>query len=130
MLHVSVQEFCAPEFLIGEKIVLWSSPAGECEPLHVVRNADVVGRWKIQTGMRGGSWHDCHKMWRKFLRSCPLIKARIRTAPHGSFAVTEWLLRQPFNHVVSVARLICEQLEFTARISAAANIDEREDITV
>ena len=80
--------------------------------------------------MRGGSGHDCRQMRRKFLRRCPLIEARIRTAPHGHFAVTEWLLRQPLNHVVSVARFICERLELAAGIAAAANIDEREHITV
>ena len=80
--------------------------------------------------MRGGSRHDCRQMWRKFLRRCPLIEACIRTAPHGDLAVTEWLFRQPLNHVVSVARFICERLELAAGIAAAANIDEREHITV
>ena len=80
--------------------------------------------------MRGGSGHDCRQMRRKFLRRCPLIEARIRTAPHRHFAVAEWLLRQPLDHVVPVARFICERLELAAGISAAANIDEREHITV
>src|SRR4029453_14853053 len=122
MFFVSVQKLFAQEFLIGKKIVLWSLPAGEREPLHVVRDADVVGRWKIKTGMRCGGGQDLRQMGGKFLRLFPLIIARIRTAPHGHFAVTEWLLRQPFNHVMSVARFICEGLEFAAGIPAAANI--------
>src|SRR5262245_51443105 len=130
MLLVGVQELCAPEFLIAEKIVLWSPAAGEREPLRVVRDADVVGRWKIQAGMRCGSGHNRSQMRRKFLRRRPLIKARIRTAPHGHFAVTEWLLRQPFNHVVSVARFVCKGLELAAGIAAATNIHEREHITM
>src|SRR5262249_42374356 len=130
MLLVSVQEFCAPEFLIAEKIVLRSSAAGEREPLRVVRDADVVGRWKIQAGMRCGSGNDGSEMRRGRVRRRPLIEARIRTAPHGDFAVTEWLLRQPFNHVVSVARFICKGLELAAGIAAATNIHEREHITM
>ena len=130
MLLVSIEKFCAPEFLIAKKIILRGVAAGEREPLHVVRHTDVVGGWIIQAGMRGGSRHDCRQMRRKFLRRCPLIEARIRTAPHRHFAVTKWLLRQPLNHVVSVVRFICERLELAAGIAAAANIDEREHITV
>jgi hypothetical protein len=37
VLLVSVQEFCAPEFLISKKIVLRSVPTGKRVPLHVVR---------------------------------------------------------------------------------------------
>jgi len=40
------------------------------------------------------------------------------------------LRRQPLNHVVSIARLIRERLELAAGIAAAANVDEREHITV
>src|SRR6478752_1947015 len=126
MLLVSVQKLFAPEFLIGKKIVLWSSPAGEREPLHVVTHPDVAVEWKIQTGMRCGSGNDRRQMRWKFLRRCPLIKPRVRTAPHGHFAVTEWLLRQPLDHVVSVARFIRKGLELTAGIAATANIHERE----
>ena len=80
--------------------------------------------------MRGGSGHDRRQSRWKFFRCCPLIEARVRTAPHRHFAVTKWLLRQPFDDVVSVARFICERLEVPARIAAAANINEREHITV
>src|SRR5258705_3778860 len=114
MLFVSVQEFCAPEFLIAKQIILRGVTAGEREPLHVVSHPDVAVGWIIQTGMRGGSRHDCRQMRWKFLRRCPLIEARIRTAPRGHFAVTEWLLRQPLNHIVPVARCICERLELPA----------------
>src|SRR5215469_17100620 len=103
--------------------------ACEREPLHVVSHSDVIVRWVIQTGMRGGSGHDRRQMRRKFLRRCPLIEARIRPAPHGHFAVTKRLLRQPLNYVMSIARFICERLEVPAGIAAAANIDEREPIT-
>src|SRR5882724_12569736 len=121
MLFVSVQEFCAPEFLIAKQIILRGVTAREREPLDVVSHPDVVVGWIIQAGMRGCSRHDCRQMRRKFLRRCPLIEARIGTAPHGHFAVTEWLLCEPLNHVVSVARFICEWLELAAGISAAAN---------
>src|SRR5258705_2304760 len=114
MLFVSVQEFCAPEFLIAKQIILRAVTAREREPLHIVSHPDVVVGWIIQTGMRGGSRHDRSQMRRKFLRRCPLIEARIRTAPHGHFAVTEWLRRQPLNNAVSVARCICERLELPA----------------
>src|SRR6478672_4278249 len=129
MLLVSIQEFCAPEFLITEKIVLWSSPASKREPLHIVSHPDVVVGWIIQAGMRGGSGHNRRQRRWKFFRCCPLIEPRVRTAPHRHFTVTEWLLRQPLNHVVSIARFICERLELAAGIAAAANIDEHEHIT-
>src|SRR5580765_1864469 len=130
MLLISVQEFCAPELLIAEKIVLRGSPAGEREPLHVVSHPDVVVGWIIQAGMRGGSGDDRRQRRWKFLRRCPLIEPRVRTAPHRHFTVTEWLLRQPLNHVVAVARFICERFELAAGIASAAHVDEREHITV
>jgi hypothetical protein len=80
--------------------------------------------------MRGSSGHDRRQMRRKFLHRSPLIEAGVRAAPHGHFAVTEWLLRQPFNHVMSVARFICKRLELAARIASAANVNESEHITM
>src|ERR1051325_4606118 len=130
MFLVGLQELCAPKLLIAEQIILRGVTARKRQPLHVVRHSDVVGGWKIEAGMRGGDGDDRRQMWRKFLYRCPLIEARVRTAPHGYFAITEWLLRQPFNHVVSIARFICERLELPAGIAAAANIDQREHITV
>src|SRR5262245_21940759 len=130
MLLVGVQEFCAPEFLIAKQIILRGVPAGERQPLHVVRHAVVVGRWKIQAGMCGCRGNDCGEMRRKFLRRCPLIEPSIGTAPHRHLAMAKWLLRQPFNYVVSVARFVCEWFEFAAGIAAAANIDERKHVTV
>src|SRR6516165_9981358 len=130
MLLVSIQEFCAPEFLIGKQIILGGVTARKRQPLHVIRYPDVVGRWKIQAGMRGGGGYDCRQMLWKFLCRCPLIEACVRTAPHGHLTVTEWLPGQPLDHVVSVARFICEWLKFAGGIAATANIDERECITV
>src|SRR6478752_6378452 len=124
MLFVSIQEFRAPEFLIAEKIVLRGSPAGKREPLYVVSHPDVVVGWIIQAGMRGRSGDDRRQRRWKFLRRCPLIEPRVRTAPHRHVTVTEWLLRQPPNHVVAVARFICERLKLAAGIAAAAHIDE------
>src|SRR5262249_25404421 len=66
----------------------------------------------------------------EILSQSPLVESRVRPAPHCDLAVTEWLLRQPLNHVVSVARFIRERLELAGGIAATANIDEREYITV
>jgi hypothetical protein len=123
VILVSVQEFCAPEFLSAKQIILRGVTAREREPLHVVTHSYVVGGWIIQAGMRGGSGHDRRQMSRKFFCRCPLIEARVRPAPHGHFAVRKRLLCQPLNDVVSIARFICERLELAAGIPAAANID-------
>src|SRR5262245_41334916 len=130
MLLVRVQEFCAPEFLIGKQIILRGVTAGEREPLHDVRHPDVVGVRKIQAGMCRSSGNDRREMRRRFLRCRPLVEARIRTAPHGYFAVAKWLLCQPLNYVVSVTRFIRKWLEFAGGIAATANIDKGKHITV
>src|SRR5262249_27070919 len=80
--------------------------------------------------MRGSGRNNTRQVRRKFLRGCPLVEARIRAAPHGDLPVAKWLLRQPLNHVVAIARFIGERLELAARISAAANIDQRERVTM
>ena len=130
MFLVGIQKFCAPEFLITKQIVLCSVTAGQREPLHVISHPDVVVRWIIEAGMRGGGRNNGRQVRREFLRRCPLIEARIRTAPHGDLAIAKWLLRQPLNDVVSIARFICERLKLAAGISAAANIDQREPVTM
>src|SRR4029453_11727832 len=74
VLLVSVQEFCAPEFLIAEQIILSSATARERKPLHIVSHPDVVVGRIVQARMRGGG-HDRRQMRRKFLRRSPLIEA-------------------------------------------------------
>src|SRR5215831_5455992 len=119
VLLIRIQEFCAPEFLITEKIVLYRTTACKREPLHVVSHPDVVVRWIIDAGMSGSSGNDGRQMRRKFLRGRPLIETRIRSAPHRDLAVTERLLGQPLDQVVSVAWFVCERLEFAAGIPSA-----------
>src|SRR5262249_61060170 len=98
--------------------------------LLAVSHPEVGGGRKSEPGRRGCRGNDCRETRRKFLRRCPLVEPCIRTAPQGPFAVPKWLRRQPLNHVVSVARFICERLELASGIAAAANVDEREHITV
>ena len=130
MLFVSAQKFCAPEFLIGKQIILRGVTARKRQPLHVIRHPDVVGRWKIQAGMSGGSGNNRGKMRRKFLRSCPLIEPGVRPASHCHFAVAKWLCGKPLDHVVSIARLICKRLKVAAGISTTADIHKRERVSV
>ena len=130
MLLVSVQKFCAPEFLIAKKVVLCRVTAGEREPLHVISQSNVVIRGIIEARMGGRRRNNRRQMRREFLRGGPLIEPRVRTAPHRDLAVAKRLLRQPFDNVVSVARLIGKWFEFAAGISTAAYIDERENVTM
>src|SRR4030095_16934899 len=69
-------------------------------------------------------------MWREFFRRCPLIKSRVRPAPHRYFAVAKWLFCKPLDQVVPVPWIICKRLEFAAGISATANGDERECVAM
>src|SRR5262249_51826724 len=80
--------------------------------------------------MRSGGGNNRRQMWRKFFRGGPLVESRVRSAPHRDFAVAERLLRQPLDNIVSVARFICERLEFAAGIPAASNIDQSKSITM
>ena len=116
--------------MVAEKIVLYCPAAGESEPLHVVSHADIVVEGIVKAGMRGCRGNDCRQMWRKFLRRRPLIKSCIRAAPHGNSAITKWLLRQPFDDVMTIAWFICERLEVVAGISATADIDERKRVAM
>src|SRR5262245_9508522 len=130
MLLVRVQKFCAPEFLITEKMVLWCATACEREPLHVVSRPDVVVGGIIEPRMRGGRWNDRRQMWRKFFRRGPLIKSRVRAAPHGDLAIAKRLLRQPLDNIMPVTWLVCERLEFAAGISASAHIHKCERVAM
>ena len=130
MFLIRVQIFRAPKLLVTKKIVLGCAPTGEREPLHIVSFADVVERGIIERGMRCSNRHDRRKMRGQFFGGRPLIKSRVRSAPHRDFAVAEWLLRQPFHDVVSIAGFICEWLKLATGISAATNIDKRKCVTV
>src|SRR6266446_7506964 len=80
--------------------------------------------------MRGGSRNVGGQMRRKFLRGRPLIESSVGAAPHGNLAVTKRLLREPLDHVVSIAWLLRKRLELAAGIAAPANIDQRKRVTV
>src|SRR2546423_9954584 len=130
MRSIGVQKFRAPKFLIAEKIVLRGVTTREGEPLHVVSHSDVVVGRIVQPGMSGSSRHDCGQMRWKFLRCRPLIETCVRPAPHRDLTVAERLFPQPLNNVVPVSGLICKRLEFATGISAAADIDQREYVSV
>ena len=130
MFLVSLEEFRAPKFLIAEKIVLGGASTGVSEPLHIVGFPDVIERGIIQGRMRRRCRDDGGEMRRKFFGGRPLIKASIGTTPHRDLAVAERLSCKPLDNVVAIARFICERLKLTTGISAAANIDKRECITV
>ena len=130
MLFVGIEKFRAPKLRIAEKILLSGAAAGGGEPLDVVEIADVVERWIIKAGMRRGRGHDRRQVRRKLFCRCPLIESSIGTAPHRDFSVTERLLREPFDDVVTIARFIGKRLKVAAGISATANIDEREHVAV
>src|SRR5437773_11213380 len=91
---------------------------------------NVVIKRITKARMDGHGWDNRRKMRRKFLRGGPLIEPRVRPAPHRHLAVAKRLLRQPFDNVVSVARLIGKWFELAAGISTAAYIDERENVTM
>src|SRR4029453_17718776 len=127
---VGVEELRSPKFLITEKVLLSGTTTGESVPLHVVGYTDVLGERIIESGMSGCSGDDRREMRWQFFSRCPLIKSRVRTAPHRDFAVAKWLFCKPFDQVVPVPRIIYKRLEFAAGISAAANIDECKCISV
>src|SRR5215469_13037684 len=70
------------------------------------------------------------QVWREFFRCRPLIESRVGTAPHRNFAIAKWLFCEPFDQIVPVPWVIYKRLEFAARISATANIDERKRIAM
>ena len=130
MFFVGAKKFCPPEFAVAKKILLAGFTAGGSEPLHVVKESDVVEARIIVGRMRGRGRNDRGQMRWKFFRGRPLIESGIRAAPHRDFPIAKRLLGQPFDHVVAVARLLCERLELAGGISAPANIDQRKDIAV
>ena len=130
VFFVGIQEFRAPKLLIAKKILLTGVPAGEREPLDVIGFADVIEGGIIERRMRCGNRHDGGEVRRKFFCCGPLIEAGVRTAPHRHFAVAKWLLREPLDDIVAVARLLGEWLEVAAGIPAAANIDKRKRVTM
>src|SRR4029453_8277372 len=80
--------------------------------------------------MSGCGRNNRHQVWRELFRSCPLIESRVRTAPHRNLAVAVRLFCEPFDQVVPVPWIIYKRLEFTAGISATANIDKRECVSM
>ncbi len=130
MLFVGVEKFRPPEFAIAKKVLLAGLAAGEGEPLDIVGFADVIERWIIKRRMRGCGRDNRGQMRRQLFRGRPLIETGIRTAPHRDFPVAKRLLRQPFDHVVTVARLVGKRLKLTPGIAAATNIDKRKYVTV
>ena len=130
MFFVSVEKLRSPEFAVAEKILLAGPTAGVSEPLHVIKKADVIETRIIVGWMRGRSWNNRRQMHRKFLGRRPLIKPRIRPAPHCHFSVTKRLLRQPFDYVVTIAWFIGKRLKLSGGIPATTNIDQRKDIAM
>src|SRR6266508_444889 len=130
MILISVEDLRSPKFLITEEILLSGAATGESVPLHVVGYTDVLGRGIIETGMSGCSGDDRREVRREFFRCRPLIESRVRTAPHRNLAVAVRLFCEPLDQVVSVPGIIYKRLEFTARISAAKNIQERKCISM
>src|SRR2546430_14171153 len=80
--------------------------------------------------MSSCSGNDCRQMWREFLRRRPLIESCVGTAPHCKLAIAKRLLGKPLNDVVAVARIVCKRFELAAGISATANIDKRECVSM
>ena len=81
----------------------------------------------VDAQRRQGRW------WRDaavILSPWPTDRTPHRTAPHGDFAVAKWLLRQPFHHVVPVARLLRERFKYTLGIAAPADVDERKGVAM
>src|SRR5579884_1328128 len=130
VLFVGVEKLGAPKFLIGKKMFLSGAAAGECEPLHVVCEPDVVGGGIIESRVRGSGRNEGGQMRRKLFRCGPLIKSGVGTAPHGHFAVAEWLLGKPLDNVVAIARLIGKGLKLPFGISASPHIYKRKSVAV
>ncbi len=56
-----------------------------------VSHPDVVVGWIIEARMRGCGGNDRRQMRRQLFRGRPLVKSRVRPAPHGNFAVAKRL---------------------------------------
>src|SRR5438132_2515958 len=116
MFLVCIQKFRTPEFLIAEEIRLAGFAASEREPLHFVRERDVVETRIIERRVDGGRGNNGDEMCWEFFRGRPLVEPGVGAAPHPDFAVAEGLHAKPFDHVMAVARLLGEWLEVAAGI--------------
>src|SRR5581483_179536 len=130
MFLIGIEKLGSPEFLISEEIVLSSAATRESEPLHVIGETDVFGGRIIETGMSRCSGNNCRQVRWEFFRRCPLIKPRVRTAPHRNFAVAIRLFCEPLDQVVSIPWIIYKRLEFAGGISATTNVDKQECIAM
>src|SRR5580658_7486516 len=83
-----------------EKVRVASDSARKREPLLDVGRENIVLERKIHTGMRRSSGDNRCEMRRKLFEDRPLIKSRIRPAPHRHFPVAIRLLREPLDDVI------------------------------
>ncbi len=130
MADIEFLELGRPERAVGENLLLAGLAAGKHQPLHVVRVSDVVAAWKVDAGIRRRDRHDRRQVRRKFLGRGPLIVAGVGATPHRHLAIAVALLRQPFDDVVTIARLLQHRRELAFRIAAAAHVDCQVHVTV
>src|SRR5271168_2872715 len=91
-----------PKSRRAKKVCIAGDAARKRKPLLDVRPEYVVLKRKIHSRVCRSSRNDSRQTRRKLLKDCPLIKSRVRAAPHRHFSVAIRLLREPFDDVVAV----------------------------
>src|SRR5688572_582632 len=64
-------------------------------------------------------------MFGMLTRGGPLRISKIRQAPHGHTTITERLLRQPLDRVVTIARFV-ERMEGAVGVAPSTHIDDEK----
>ena len=81
-------------------------------------------------GITGSHWQDGYQMWWKFFKGRPLVKATVRTTPHGDLTIAVGLGGKEFHNVIPITPFIYNWFKVTLRVATAAHIDCSEDVTV
>ena len=120
----------SPKSSSTEKVCVAGDSARKREPLLDVSCENVVLKRKIYSGMSRSSRDNGCEMRRELFEDCPLIKSRIRAAPHGHFPIAIRLLREPFDDVIAILSFIHERLEGPAGIAAAAHVHQCVNVSM
>src|SRR3954470_10255024 len=120
----------SPKARVSEETAIAGQAACKRKPLHIVGSEDVVLKGEVDAGMCRSRGDNRGKVWRKFFQRGPLIESGVGASPHGDFAVAPRLLREPFDDIVAIARVIGEGLECPPGITAPAHIHQRVNVAM
>ena len=127
LAEIHLPKLPGPESTLAKERIIGRPAAGQGQPLHDVAfpNSSAV-RARVCGCYGNGS----RQMRRELLQGRPLIEARIRTSPHGDFAVAPRLPSQEFHDVVAIGRFLCKRVEDALLVATSAHVYQYENVSM